>query len=133
MQRDLSGSSAKRTIGVALAHAYLAAEQTLKGLARVSLDERAARERVDAAPETLTEAYQTSLRAAGLEDPYEKLRSASRGRALGLPELHAWVETLNVSADVKRRLLDLRPSGYVGLAAALCRRVVADARSWLAA
>jgi adenylosuccinate lyase len=132
MQRDLSGSSAKRTIGVALAHSYLAVEQTLRGLGRISLDERAAREKVDAAPETLTEAYQTILRAAGLEDPYEKLRAASRGRALGLPELHAWVKTLDVPADVKRRLLALRPSDYVGLSAELCRRVVADARSWLA-
>jgi adenylosuccinate lyase len=72
------------------------------------------------------------LRAAGLDDPYEKLRAASRGRALGLAELHAWVETLDVSADVKRRLVDLRPSDYVGLSARLCRRVVADARAWLA-
>ncbi len=133
MQRDLSDSSVKRSIGVALAHSYLAVEQTLRGLGRISLDERGARERVDAAPETLTEAYQTILRAAGLEDPYEKLRVASRGRAFGLPELHAWVGTLDVSAHVKHRLLDLRPSGYVGLSAELCRRVVADARMWLAA
>ena len=132
MQRDLSDSSVKRSIGVALAHAYLATEQTLKGLQRVSLDEDAAREHVEAAPETLTEAYQTILRAAGLEDPYEKLREASRGRALGLSELHAWIETLDVSADVKRRLLDLRPSDYVGLSAELAIRVVADARAWLA-
>jgi len=132
MQRDLSGSSAKRTIGVALAHGYLAVEQTLIGLRRIGLDEGALCERVDAQPETLTEAYQTILRAAGLDDPYEKLRAASRGRALGLPELHAWIETLDVPADVKRRLLDLRPSRYVGLSAELCRRAVADARSWLA-
>jgi adenylosuccinate lyase len=133
MQRDLSGSSVKRTIGVALAHSYLAVEQTVNGLGRISLDERAARKRVDATPETLTEAYQTILRAAGLDDPYEKLRAASRGRTLGLSELHAWVETLDVPAGVKRRLLDLRPSSYVGLSAELCRRVVADARMWLTA
>jgi adenylosuccinate lyase len=133
MQRDLSDSSVKRSIGVALAHAYLAAERTLKGLGRVSLDERGACEKVDAVPETLTEAYQTILRAVGLEDPYEKLRAASRGRALGLSELHAWIGTLDVPAGVNRRLLDLRPRDYVGLSTELCRRVVADARSWLAA
>ncbi len=132
MQRDLSDSSVKRTIGVALAHAYLAAEQTLKGLGRVSLDERAARERVDATPETLTEAYQTILRAVGLEDPYEKLREATRGRALQLGDLHAWLKSLDVPQETKRRLLELRPTDYVGLSADLCRRVVADARSWLA-
>jgi len=133
MQRDLSDSSVKRSIGVALAHAYLAAEQTLKGLGRVSLDERAVRERVDATPETLTEAYQTILRAVGLEDPYEKLREHSRGRSLRLEDLHRWVEGLDIDAATKRRLLQLRPSNCVGLAPELCRRVVADARSWLAA
>jgi adenylosuccinate lyase len=132
MQRDLSGSSAKRTIGVALAHAYLAVEQTQKGLSRIRLDERALRERVDAQPETLTEAYQTILRAAGLDDPYEKLREHSRGRGLRLEDLHRWVEGLDVDAATQRRLLQLRPSAYVGLSAELCRRVVADARSWLA-
>jgi adenylosuccinate lyase len=131
MQRDLSDSSVKRSIGVAVAHAYLAMEQTLKGLARVSLDERGAREKVDAAPETLTEAYQTILRAAGLADPYEKLRTATRGRTLRLADLHGWLETLDVAPDVKKRLLDLRPSDYVGLSAELCRQVLADARDWL--
>jgi adenylosuccinate lyase len=133
MQRDLSGSSVKRSIGVALAHAYLAAEQTLKGLGRISLDERGACEKVDAVPETLTEAYQTILRAVGLEDPYERLRERSRGRSLRLEDLHQWVEGLDIDAATKRRLLQLRPSAYVGLAVELCRRVVADARMWLTA
>jgi adenylosuccinate lyase len=133
MQRDLSASSAKRTIGVALAHGYLAVEQTLIGLRRIGLDERALRERVDAQPETLTEAYQTILRVAGLDDPYEKLREHSRGRGLRLEDLHQWVEGLDIDAATRRRLLQLRPSAYVGLGAELCRRVVADARSWLAA
>jgi adenylosuccinate lyase len=133
MQRDLSASTVKRSMGVALAHAYLAGEQTLKGLGRVSLDERGAREKVEAAPETLTEAYQTVLRAAGLNDPYEALREATRGRALQLEDLHAWIESLDVPQAMKHRLLELRPSDYVGLSADLCRRVVADARMWLTA
>jgi hypothetical protein len=126
-------TSVKRSIGVALAHAYLAIEQTLKGLGRVALDEAGARARVDAAPETLTEAYQTVLRAAGVDDPYEKLRAASRGRSLALSELHAWVEALDLPADIKRRLVALRPSDYVGLAAVLARRAVDDARAWVKA
>ncbi len=133
MQRDLSDSAVKRSIGVALAHAYLAGEQTLKGLGRISLDERGALESVNAAPETLTEAYQTVLRAAGVEDPYEKLRAVSRGRSLGLSELHAWIEVLDLPADVKRRLLALQPSDYVGLAAVLAHRTVDDARAWVEA
>ncbi len=133
MQRDLSDSTAKRSIGVALAHGYLAIAQTLEGLGRVTLDEAAARARVDAAPETLTEAYQTVLRTVGAEDPYEALRAASRGQSLTLADLHAWIASRELPDEIKARLLDLRPSTYIGLAPVLARRVVAEANAWLAA
>lgn len=132
MQRDISDSAARRTIGVALAHAHLAIAQTLKGLGRIALDEATALAHVEATPETLTEAYQTILRAAGIADPYEKLRAASRGRRLDLAALHAWIESLDATAAVKSRLKALRPADYVGRSDELARRVVADARSWLA-
>ncbi|MCK5587014.1 adenylosuccinate lyase, partial [Candidatus Bipolaricaulota bacterium] len=51
MQRDLSGSTVQRNIGVALAHSYLALGQTLKGLARIDLDRSAALQSVQAHPE----------------------------------------------------------------------------------
>jgi adenylosuccinate lyase len=133
MQRDLSDSTAKRNIGVALAHAYLALEETLGGLDRVDLDPAELRARVDAAPEVLAEAYQTLLRAEGTGDPYEVLRGLTRGKAIPLAELHAWIDGLPVDAKLKTRMKALRPSAYAGLAAVLCERVAAEAAAWLAA
>ena len=133
MQRDISDSTAKRNIGVALSHAYLALEETLGGLDRVELDAAAARAHVDAAPEVLAEAYQTLLRVGGMNDPYEALRGVTRGKSTTRAELQAWIDTLPVDASQKSKLKELAPSAYVGLAAALCDRVAAEAAAWLAA
>ncbi len=132
MQRDLSDSTAKRNIGVALAHAYLALEETLGGLDRVDLAPAELQARVDAAPEVLAEAYQTLLRAEGMGDPYEALRGLTRGKTLTLAELHEWVEDLPVDAKLKARMKALRPSAYAGLATVLCERAAAEAATWLA-
>ena len=71
MQRDLSDTTVKRNIGVALAHSHLAIGQTLQGLERIDVDEADLKRKVDTAPEVLAEGYQTILRVAGVEDPYE--------------------------------------------------------------
>jgi len=133
MQRDLSDSTVKRSIGTALAYGHLAIGQTLDGLARIDIDEAALRAKVDAAPEVLAEAYQTVLRAEGVENPYEVFRSATRGKAVTLESLHAWVDGLGVSDDVKARLEALRPSDYTGLASQICDRVLADVYAWFSA
>jgi len=131
MQRDLSDSTAKRNVGVALAHAYLALEQTLAGLDRIELDETALRARLDEAPEVLAEAYQTLLRVAGSEDPYEALRRITRGKSVTLAELHAWIDGLSIDGRLKAEMKRLRPSDYTGVAEFLCDRVAAEAEAWL--
>ena len=131
MQRDLSDTTVKRNIGVALAHSHLAIGQTLQGLERIDVDEANLKRKVDAAPEVLAEGYQTILRVAGLEDPYELLRGLTRGEALTLDRLHGSVDGLSVSDEVKDRLRDLRPTDYVGLASRVCDAVLETARRWI--
>ncbi len=131
MQRDLSDTTVKRNIGVALAHSHLAIGQTLRGLERIGVDEEGLRRRVDSTPEVLAEAYQTVLRAAGIDDPYELLRGLTRGEPLTLDRLHRFVDGLPVSDDIKDRLRGLRPAGYTGLASRVCDAVLESARRWL--
>jgi adenylosuccinate lyase len=131
MQRDLSGTTVKRNVGVALAHSYLAIDQTLEGLSRIDVDEETALLHLESSPEVLAEAYQTILRAAGIEKPYELLRVATRGKAITLADLHRWIDGLSLSDAVKQRLKGLRPAEYVGLAGEICDHVLAEARTWL--
>jgi len=132
MQRDLSDTTLKRNIGVALAHAYLAVGETLRGLAEVEIDEEAAFAHVEATPQVLTEAVQTVLRAEGHEAPYETLKKLSRGTELTLDGLREFVKALPIPEDTRTRLAALRPADYVGLAPQVCQTVLAHAHAWLA-
>ena len=127
LQRDLSDSTATRNIGVALAHVHLAMQETLGGLETLKYNEARCLEELDASPELLAEPVQTILRTAGVDDPYELLKKATRGRAVTREELLALVDDLDIPEGVKARCRALRVRDYVGLAATVCDRVVAHA------
>jgi adenylosuccinate lyase len=131
MQRDLSDTTVRRNIGVALAHGHLAVGETLHGLDAVDLDEAACRAHVDAVPAVLAEAVQTVLRAEGVEDPYELLREFSRGAAPTLEDLGLFIGGLPIGEETKARLKALRPSDYTGLATRICEATLEHARAWL--
>jgi len=132
MQRDLSDTTVRRNIGVALAHAHLALGETMRGLDEIEVAADVARAHVDAAPAVLTEAIQSVLRAEGADDPYETVRRFARGKAMTLDQLRAFVDGLPVSEEARTRLSALRPSDYVGLAERICEETTARARAWLA-
>ena len=131
MQRDLSGSTVKRNIGVALSHSYLAIQQTMQGLDRIDIDRDAALHNVQAHPEVLAEAIQTILRAEGIENAYELLKTLTRGQSLSIENLQAWVEELEIADSVKARVKAIKPADYIGLAKSICENAVREARDWL--
>jgi adenylosuccinate lyase len=119
LQRDLSDSSLLRNGGVVLGHSLLALRSALKGLGKIAVDEDAMRAELDDAWEVLAEAVQTVMRKRGGEDPYEQLKGLTRGARIDRDALHAFVEGLDLDEADRRRLLELTPAAYVGLAAVL--------------
>ena len=122
-QRDLTDSTVMRNLGVAFAHSTLAWRSTLAGLTRVEPDAARIAADLDAHWEVLAEAIQTALRAHGVASGYEKLKDFTRGRGVGAAELRAFVATLDLPDDAKRRLEALTPASYIGIAEALARSV----------
>jgi adenylosuccinate lyase len=120
-QRDLTDSTVLRNLGVAFGHALLAWRSALAGLLRVAPDGARMAADLDAHWEVLAEAIQTVLRAHGVTGGYEKLKDFTRGRDVGAPELRAFVATLGLPDDARRRLEALTPASYTGLAEALAR------------
>ncbi len=120
-QRDLTDSTVLRNLGVALGHSAIAWRATLAGLARVEPD--AARIAADLAGhwEVLAEAIQTVMRAHGVGGAYEKLKDFSRGRAVDAAVLRKFVAGLGLPDEARRRLENLTPASYTGLAEALAR------------
>ena len=72
----------------------------------------------------LAEAIQTVMRRYGLPEPYEQLKALTRGKTgMTRESLRAFIDGLALPDDAKARLLALTPATYIGLAAALARRV----------
>ena len=122
-QRDLSDSTALRNAGTALGHTLLAYTACLRGFAKLDADPRRIAEDLDANWEVLAEAVQQVMRRHGVAGAYEKLKALSRGKKLDRKQLAAFIRTLPIPADEKKRLLALTPAGYTGFAARLAARI----------
>jgi adenylosuccinate lyase len=122
-QRDLTDSTVLRNMGVALGYAVLAYHSLGVGLNKLELNREALREDLNASWEVLAEPIQTVMRRYGVQGAYEKLKEVTRGKTVTAEALHGLIASLDIPAAEKQRLLALTPGSYIGLAAALARRV----------
>jgi adenylosuccinate lyase len=121
LQRDLSDSTALRSLGSALGYSLLGYQRALRGLNKVAPRHELMRAELAAHPEVLAEAIQTILRREGYPEPYEALKGLTRGRELTEEALAAFIAQLELPEAVKEELLALTPEGYIGLAVKLAR------------
>lgn len=122
-QRDLSDSTVLRNMGVALAHSLLAYQSTTKGLGKVSPNVNAIAADLDQHWEVLAEPVQTVMRRFGIEQPYEKLKTFTRGKKIDKKLLHQFIAELALPEEVKKTLYELTPSNYLGYASDLAKRI----------
>ena len=116
MQRDLSDSTVIRNQGVALGHSYLALNNLLKGLLRITLNKQSTSKELNEHWETLGEAIQTVLRKTNTPNAYEQLKELTRGQTISQASVISFIKNLNISEKDKENLLKLTPENYVGLA-----------------
>ncbi len=119
MQRDLSDSSMQRNIGPALGYALIGIVNTRAGLRSVDVDTDLLATELDDAWEVLGEAVQSVMRRAGLDQPYERLKELTRGQRITRERLQEFVRELGLPAEDEKRLLELTPATYTGLASRL--------------
>jgi adenylosuccinate lyase len=116
-QRDLTDSTVQRNIGTAFGFTVLAMEACLKGIGKLDINEAALAKDLDENWAILGEAIQTVMRRYDIPEPYEKLKALTRGKDnIGQAELQAFVDTLDMPAEVKTRLREMTPGNYIGLA-----------------
>jgi adenylosuccinate lyase len=123
-QRDLSDSTALRSIGSAFGHVVIALAALERGLGLVEINRvRIAQELSEEQSwEVVSEAIQTLMRRCGLPNPYETLKELTRGRAMTRQVIDDFVEQLPLGDEFKERLRRLTPDNYAGLAAQLVDR-----------
>ena len=116
LQRDLTDSTVLRTIGVPLAHSVIAFQSSLKGLDKLVLNEDAIAMELENNWAVVAEAIQTVLRREGFEKPYEALKGLTRTHdKVTKASVHAFIDTLEISATLKEELKKIGPSTYLGI------------------
>lgn len=115
LQRDLTDSTVLRNIGVPLAHTLIAVASTMKGLGKLLLNRAAIDADLDNTWSVVAEAIQTVLRREGYPKPYETLKALTRtNSAVTAESIAAFIDTLEVSPEVKDELKKLSPHSYTG-------------------
>ena len=99
-----------------MGHAVIAIQSTLKGLRKLILH----KETLDADLENnwavVAEAIQTILRREAYPHPYEALKALTRtNQKMTQETIRQFIESLDVSPDVKRELLAINPGNYTGI------------------
>ncbi|MDA0237741.1 MAG: adenylosuccinate lyase [Proteobacteria bacterium] len=123
-QRDLTDSTVLRNMGVGLGYGLLAYDSCLKGLLKIDINLDKLNKDLDQCWDVLAEPVQTVMKKYGIENAYEQLKDLTRGQGgITKPDLHKFIKSLTIPDDAKKRLLDLTPQSYTGIAQKLAQSI----------
>ena len=114
LQRDLSGSTLFRNVGVAFGHSLLAYKNIVVGLKRIHPNTKQLSLELENQWSVLAEAIQTVLRKSGDKEAYNKIKKLTRGVPLDRDGYLSLVNKLDLPEKDKQALLDLTPATYSG-------------------
>ncbi|MBP6183655.1 MAG: adenylosuccinate lyase [Saprospiraceae bacterium] len=116
LQRDLTDSTVLRNIGMPYAHSLIALQSIRKGLSKLILnDDQIARD-LEVNWSVLAEPIQTILRRERYPDPYNALKTLTRGQSkLTRETLNYFIDNLDITNTVKEELRQLKPEIYTGV------------------
>ncbi|MEI6263515.1 MAG: adenylosuccinate lyase [Sphingobacteriia bacterium] len=116
LQRDLTDSTVLRNIGVPIAHVSISINSLQNGLSKLILNETAIKADLENNWAVVAEAIQTVLRREQYPNPYEALKELTRGKAkIDKASIHAFINSLTISAALKKELKGITPSNYFGV------------------
>ena len=116
LQRDLTDSTVLRNVGVPVGHTLIAMHSTLKGLEKLVLNDIKIAEDLENNWVVVAEAIQTILRREGYPNPYEALKGLTRThQKINQQSIAEFIETLEVSVEIKNELLAIKPTNYTGI------------------
>ncbi len=116
LQRDLTDSTVLRNVGVPFGHTLIGFLSTLKGLSKLLLNEDAFKQDLENNWAVVAEAIQTILRREGYPNPYEALKGLTRtNEKITQSSIAGFIDTLEVSVDIKKELKQITPSNYTGI------------------
>ena len=120
LQRDLSDSTVLRNLGVGFGYSFLAYENLLIGLSKLTINKKKLDKDLENSWELLAEPIQMVARKYNISNSYELLKKVTRGQTVNPEILQDLIMTLKIPRAEKDRLLSLTPKKYIGYAIALC-------------
>ncbi len=115
LQRDLTDSTVLRNLGVPFGHTLIALKSILKGLDKLLLNEDALNRDLEANWAVVAEAIQNILRRELYPQPYEALKSLTRGKThIRKEDIHDFINQLEIKDTIKEELLIITPQNYIG-------------------
>ena len=111
LQRDLSGSTVMRNIGVAFGYMVVALKNVMRGLQKISPNKELLKNEIIGHPEMMSEALQLYLKVHGQEKAYEKVKEKVRGKKI------TWEEMISgLPIKFHKELENWKVENYLGLA-----------------
>lgn len=122
LQRDLTDSTTLRNIGCSMGYSVLAYKNCIQGLHKLEINRACIQKDLDEAWELLAEPVQMVMRKYAVPHAYEQLKTLTRGEKIKAKDMHQFIEKLPLPASEKKRLKNLTPSQYIGLAIELVEK-----------
>lgn len=116
LQRDLTDSTVLRNIGVPMAHTIIAIKSILRGVNKLIINTAAIDSDLEKNWAVVAEGIQTILRRENYPNPYEALKALTRtNEGITKEGIAEFIESLEVSEEVKKELRALSPQTYTGV------------------
>ena len=115
LQRDLTDSTVLRNVGVPFGHSIIAYKSIIKGIGKLLVNNTAMDQDLEYNWAVVAEAIQNILRREQYPEPYEALKSLTRGKeGITKESMHEFINSLDLSVKIKEELLAITPQNYVG-------------------
>tara|TARA_B100000287_G_C20664338_1_gene791254 strand:+ start:1781 stop:3160 length:1380 start_codon:yes stop_codon:yes gene_type:complete len=123
LQRDLSDSTVMRNIGLVYGYLYISINSLISGLNKIQINEKKIKSDLDDCWELLAEPIQTVMRLYNINDSYNIIKKSTRGKLVNKQTIHKIIKKSSLPANIKSKLLKLKPSEYLGIAKELSNKV----------
>eukprot|EP00415_Alexandrium_ostenfeldii_P000345 UN0345 len=115
LQRDLTDSTVLRNVGVPFGHTMIALASIQKGFGKLLINSTAIEADLERNWVVVAEALQNILRREQYPSPYEALKELTRtNEAMTKERIHAFIDGLTVTDNVKAELKAVTPFNYIG-------------------
>ncbi|MDH5533473.1 MAG: adenylosuccinate lyase [Candidatus Pacebacteria bacterium] len=125
LQRDLSDSTINRNYGTIFGYCLISYSSLLRGLSSIKPNKKKIESDLNKNYSILSEALQTYLRYGNDPQAYQKAAKMMKGKNISKED---WEE---LTKDIDKKLFNLSPSSYIGLASKLTKLATKDINNFL--